>query len=175
MNTSPIIFERRHPITGECREVKITLHHKHDRSRYPLQAMLCEDQHWHDPWLADDNLYHVMHHAQSLIDFTDALGLPCFNKYPGIFEENEAPDGWDHIVVFGYNKRDVVVLDSPYYQRPLSNDAQWHSVWLPRQCDPYATMRTFPRLSARRDSCIDLMRLSERVAHLNFPATDRVY
>jgi hypothetical protein len=173
---SLIIFEGVRNIynAGTKQEIRqersVVLEHAHRRKFYPAHTLLSAKQAqgadwWHDGLEANA----MVALAARLIRFADALGLPSIDlpkSRSGCHKHFPAGYGLPYYQ-FGHTKKDAVIFDNPTEMRPVPSD-EWHSVWLPTLSDPLTPGLAHPRLSTRRNSCLDLVRLSERVSNLNF-------
>ena len=155
--------------------IDIVLRHKHPPKFYPEHCLLSREQAGEATW------YHPLNYqqeginfAQRLIDFTDSLNLPAIIKPSSLRSDNYKifPSPLQReFYMFGHNTRDFVILDSPVKMEPVEGDG-WESIWLPRGADPIRPGLGYPRLSTRQNSCINLLKLAERVSYLNFDSIE---
>ena len=155
-------------------EIPITLHHNNPAWFYPDHCLLSKEQASESVlWHPADMQQEAIAFAQRLIDFSDSLGLPSIKTPAKRHIAHELYPAWygRQYYQFGYSQMESVFLDSPRTRSPLEGDnaLDWEVVWLPETCSPIRPGLGFPRLATRRHSCLNLARLAERVAYLDFP------
>jgi len=162
----------------------VSLYHKLPLKKYSLKGL--QDTHTAE-------LFHVKSKAaaikeslecQRYIMVIDALGargvkrtVPEVFNQGGVYIRGYEPR-LDHQLVLKMGNKQWIIMDSPYHTpeegNAESDEGCWRHVWLEQGSDPYYPMHTRCRLTAHKDSTLDLANLSYKVGDLKFLDPDLV-